>query len=57
LYRYNELLAGYGRLQRGRPSAYKTIDISECFDRKSCRNKLEPCWGTVAQPKNKGLRK
>lgn len=51
-----ELLAGYGRLQRGRPAPYKTVDISECFDRKSCRNKLEPCWGLVGGAKSKGGR-
>ena len=49
-----EILAGYGRLQRGRPTQYQTVDISECFDRKSCRNKLEPCWGNQVVGKKKG---
>ena len=40
-----EILNAYGREQRGRPSPHKTVDISECLDRKSCRMKLEPCWG------------
>jgi len=58
-----EMLAGYGRLQRGRPAKYDTVDISECFDRKSCRNKLEPCFpatfgvgGVGGSKGKKGLR-
>lgn len=46
-----ELLAEYGRLQRGRPTPHRTVDISDCFDRKSCRNKLEPCYAMTPQPK------
>lgn len=51
-----EILAEYGRLQRGRPIKYQTIDVSQCLDRKTCRGVLEPCFGFTFQRKQKGLR-
>ena len=48
-----ELLQQYAALQTGQPIKYKTVDISKCFDRKSCRNVIETCFRTKRKAKRR----